>query len=288
MSDSVFVGALDYLIQEVNQIHGTSESDYIGADGILYCGVCHSPKQQRISFDLNGETMERTPPIPCKCVEERIARQEEHKKQIAKMEAIQKLRQASLMGEQFRSSTFDSYHVNQHNAKNYKLAQRYVQKWPDMLKNNQGMLLYGDTGTGKTFLAACIANALLEQQVPVMMTSFVKLISLSNTEDRQSIIKRLNQADLLIIDDLGTERSSDFALEQVYDYIDSRCQARKPMIITTNIPHAEIMNTTDIRYKRIYERVLKYCWPMEFSGPSWRRTEAYDRYKAMRALLEDE
>lgn len=286
MSGDSWLGVFDLAISQAQEASPVYGMDYTGEDGLLYCGKCHTPKQHRVQFVLNGEEIIRTPPVPCECMQRIMAAEQERKQQNERMESIKKLRKASLMGEQFRESTFQNYKIDQHNAQHYKLAVRYVQKWEQMKQSNQGLLFCGDTGTGKTYLAACIANALLEQNVPVAMTSFVKLASITD-DDRQTTIRRLNQADLLVIDDLGAERGSDYALEQVYDYIDSRCQARKPMIVTTNLTHAQILNTTDIRYKRIYERIIKNCWPMEFTGPSWRRSEAADRFDAMRALLED-
>lgn len=285
---SLWMRAFDSLANKIQQESNPQRpGDYIGEDGLLYCGVCRTRKQTRVKVTIQGDTIERTPPVPCKCMIDEQERQRLAAEQQKKMQTVQELRKASLMGEQFKRSTFDSYHVNQHNGKHYKLATRYVQRFPEMLEKNQGMLFCGEPGTGKTFLAACIANALLDQGIPVMMTSFVKLVSLSNTDNRQDLIKKLNAADLLIIDDLGAERGSEFAQEQVYDFVDSRCQSGKPMIITTNMSLAEIMDTPDIRYKRIYERIIKYCWPMEFTGPSWRRSEAAERYNAMKALMED-
>lgn len=75
-----------------------------------------------------------------------------------------------------------------------------------MVKKNQGLLMYGNVGTGKTFAAACIANYLLDRKVPTVMTSFVKIVDsadLKNRETANAFISRLNRARLLIIDDLG-------------------------------------------------------------------------------------
>ena len=94
-----------------------------------------------------------------------------------------------------------------------------------MMTKNQGLLFYGDVGTGKTFSAACIANYLLNRKIPTVMTSFVKIIGnadLRNREESMYFTDRLNRAKLLIIDDLGAERGTDYALERVYDIIDSR------------------------------------------------------------------
>ena len=107
-----------------------------------------------------------------------------------------------------------------------------------MKKSCIGLLLWGDVGTGKTFIAACIANALIEQGVAVLMTNFSKILNqLSATfnEDRNKYIENMNGYSLLIIDDLGIERNSEFALEQVFNVIDSRYRSKKPLIVTTNL-----------------------------------------------------
>ena len=96
----------------------------------------------------------------------------------------------------------------------------------------------------------------------------------------------MNSAKLLIIDDLGAERSTDFALEKVYNIIDSRYRAGLPMILTTNLTLKEMKEATDIRYSRIYDRIFEVCYPMEFTGPSWRKVEASRRFEEMRQFLE--
>ena len=87
--------------------------------------------------------------------------------------------------------------------------------WKEALSNNVGLLLFGDVGTGKSFFAGCIANALLDQDVPVLMTSFPTILNRLTgvyPEERVNFINSLNDYDLLIIDDLGVERSTEFAI----------------------------------------------------------------------------
>ena len=87
-----------------------------------------------------------------------------------------------------------------------------------------GLLLWGPVGTGKSFIAGCIANALLDQGVPVMMTNFARLLNKLTdmcVGDRNAYIDSFNSFPLLIIDDLGVERNSEFAREQVFSVIDS-------------------------------------------------------------------
>ena len=110
------------------------------------------------------------------------------------------------------------------------------------------------------FFAGCIANALLEKGVPVLMTNFSpdsKYLTGMHFEDRNQFINSLNRYSLLIIDDLGIERNSDFALEQVFNVIDSRYRSKKPLIITTNLTLSELNNAADIAHKRIYDRILR-------------------------------
>ena len=89
-----------------------------------------------------------------------------------------------------------------------------------MKANASGLLIWGDVGTGKSFFAGCIANALLEKGIPVLMTNFSRILNTltgMHFEDRNQFINSLNRYSLLIIDDLGIERNSDFALEQVFN-----------------------------------------------------------------------
>ena len=159
-----------------------------------------------------------------------------------------------------------------------------------MLEKNQGLLFWGDVGTGKSFAAACIANYLLERKIPVIMTSFVKLLEViqASREEEPAILNRLGYAKLVIFDDLGAERGTDYALEKVYNIIDSRYRKSLPMILTTNLTIEEMKRDMDIRYSRIYDRIFEICYPMQFTGPSWRKTEASRRFDEMKKLLEED
>ena len=122
-------------------------------------------------------------------------------------------------------------------------ARAYVENWKEAYKNNTGLLLFGDVGTGKSFFAGCIANALLDRDVPVLMTNFPTILNRLTgmfSEDRADFIASFDEYDLLIIDDLGVERSTEYAMEQMFFVIDSRYRSRRPMIITTNLKLAEL------------------------------------------------
>ena len=259
------------------------------SDGLIHCGICRERKQRYLSLPFKGYE-NRIVRVPCKCEKEKIEEEDRLKKLKEDQERIARLRGLSLMDEKVRDSTFERFEVTGDNSRALKLCKRYVTAFDQMVEKNQGLLFWGAPGTGKTYAAACIANYLIDRMQPVVMTSFVKLISelqrQRNDEDEESVIHNLNRAKLLIIDDLGAERSTDYALERVYNIIDSRYRARKPMLLTTNLTLKEMQSTTDIRYARIYDRVFEVCYPMEFKGQSWRFAEAARRYDEMQELLE--
>ena len=104
-----------------------------------------------------------------------------------------------------------------------------MEHWEDAARKNIGLLLFGDVGTGKSFLAGCIANALLEQNMPVLMTNFPTILNRMTGlfgSDRADFLANLNAYDLLILDDLGAERGTEYALEQVFAVIDARYYPR--------------------------------------------------------------
>ena len=156
-------------------------------------------------------------------------------------------------------------------------AHAYVENWKEAYKSNIGLLLFGDVGTGKSFFAGCIANALLDQDVPVLMTNFPTILNRLTgmfAEDRSEFIASFDEYDLLIIDDLGVERSTEYAMEQMFFVIDSRYRSRRPMIITTNLKLSELKNPPDLAHARIYDRILERCAPILFDGKNFREENA--------------
>lgn len=280
------------IIAKAAALNPPEEGDCYDKEGFLICGKCGTRREILIpipDFHGDGKTEMRKVRTQCKCRMEATAAAEAEKQRNQEMEAIKCLKKQSLMDERLRDATFDSFLANKSNAKNHGLCKRYAEKFDIMVEKNQGLLFYGDVGTGKTFAAACIANHLIERRIPVVMTSFVKLLdSMQSFRDEDSVlIDRLNRAKLLIIDDLGAERGTDFALEKVYNIVDSRYRARLPLILTTNLSLSEMKNAADIRYTRIYDRIFEICYPMQFTGQSWRKSEAARRFNDMKTLLED-
>lgn len=265
---------------------GSLPDDYIGSDGLLYCGQCNTGKEREIIW-FDGKP--KKVPVMCKCraEEERLKKEQMQKEE--EMRSIQRAKVSSMMDDTFRTACFANYQIRNGNERHLKVAKKYCIEFSKMYERNQGLLFWGTVGTGKSYTAACIANYLLEANTSVVMTSFVRILQEMQGFDREreeTFTNKLNSVKLLIIDDLGAERSTDYALEKVYGIIDNRYRAKKPLILTTNLTLRQMQEATDIRYARIYDRIFEMCYPMEFSGVSWRKREAAQRYEETRKILE--
>ena len=120
------------------------------------------------------------------------------------------------------------------------------------------------------------------------MTNFSAILNdlTASFEGRNEYIERLCRFSLLIIDDFGMERGTEYGLEQVYNVIDSRYRSGKPLIVTTNLTLDSLQNPQDTAHARIYDRLLEMCAPILFTGENFRRqtaTEKLDRLKGMLA-----
>lgn len=253
-------------------------------DGVLVCGKCHTNKEKKIQ--LAGEYI--TVRCICKCESEERERIQKQKDYEEEMRRIERLKVASLMDAKLKSATLKTFTQKEDNQKLYTIVKNYVDNFETFYKSNRGLLFWGTVGTGKSYAAACIANELLNRKTPVVMTSFVKVLQViqDNTENETEFVNRLCAARLLIIDDLGTERNTDYALEKVYNVIDSRYRTGKPLILTTNLNLQDMQMTQDIRYQRIYDRIFEMCHPVMVNGTSWRINQAKERFNETKRLLE--
>ena len=145
------------------------EQEYQGENGLLYCRNCHTPVQCRVK--LWGR--DKIVPCLCRCQQEAMA---EKKRQGELVEWQCKIRQLKATGIQEKHLLEWNFAVAEDN-KDIQMAKRYVEQWKKVKTENLGLLLWGDVGTGKSFVAACIANALLEQGIPVLMTNFSKILN---------------------------------------------------------------------------------------------------------------
>lgn len=147
----------------------------------------------------------------------------------------------------------------------------------------RGAYFFGDRGTGKTFLASIIAQEFLAAGYKVLFAKIpdisLKIRSAySKGENEEPILKALKRVDLLILDDMGAEKSTMFLGSILCNVIDSRYDREKMTIITSNLSLEELQkqldNATDgISYNgsRIVDRLRSMCKPILFKGESRRK-----------------
>ncbi len=261
-----------------------AEDEYIDkTSGLVYCKKCHTPRQT--SVELGGTLFH--PYCICQCQSEARELELAKEKQLQEQQRIARLKANGLQDASLRQFTFaNDTGINPEMQK----AHSYVEHWAEMKATATGLLLWGNVGTGKSFFAGCIANALLDRGVPVLMTNFFRILNALTgmfSDDRNKYIDSLNHYSLLIIDDLGMERSTEYALEQVFNVIDARLRSNLPLIVTTNLTLDELKHPADLAHERIYSRVLERCIPLKINNQNIRQMKAQENFTRTKQLLSD-
>ena len=255
--------SIEKVIKDMESSAKAENGDYIGDDGLLYCGKCHTRKQVQVTLP-NGNVFK--PMCLCKCERERVEREEKEIKARERLLQVERYRDAGFSDRDLKRCKFSADDGKSPDA--IKMAKNYVKHFADMKRTGQGLLLYGGVGTGKTFIASCIANALIDECVPCMVTNISRVVNqLSGMfEGKQNYIDSLSKYSLLIIDDFGMERATDYVNEIVYNIIDTRYRSGLPLIVTTNLDLATLKNPPDIEKSRIYSRIMQMCYPLKVEG----------------------
>ncbi len=269
------------IFSKFNDQREVREGEYLGENGLIYCAKCKTPVQHRVNF--NGR--DTLVGCICKCRAEELEREKQRMEGEERIRRIQRLKATGIQEKHLLDWRFEIAE----DSKDIRMGKKYVENWTKVRADNLGLLLWGEVGSGKSFVAACIANALLEQGVPVLMTNFSKILNQMGamySEERYQYIASFSNFPLLIIDDLGIERSTEYALEQVYAVIDERYKSGLPVIITTNLTIAELRNPVDVPHARIYSRILEMCTAVNVSGGDRRKEIGRSKRDTVKEVLE--
>lgn len=199
----------------------------------------------------------------------------EEEKKLRKMQEfankVDKIIKNSKMSKRNLNYKFDNFEVNSNNKKVYQSLKNYSEKLVNEVER-KGLILVGNNGVGKTHLACSIANELIKDGIPIIYGTLINLLAeLKNTYDidnnisEMKIIKLYEKVDLLIIDDLGKEKPSEWGLEKLFTIINSRYENNLPVIITTNYDQNSLLDRLSINgeietAKSIISRLYEMCY----------------------------
>ena len=264
-----------------------SPGDYRDENGILHCGVCKKPKEMALSL-FGDDVPPSTVRILCDCqqkaLDEEDARAAAQRRRIQNEEALETLLEIGAA----LPFTYDFSQYDGGSDKNCQQARYYAEHFDRMLRENVGLMLYGDTGRGKTFFSESIGQELLKQGYMVFYTRIGKIAdacSANNGRDRTFVMNAVSRADLLILDDLGAERDTPYMMEQADTIINTRYISKKPLITTTNLHPRDLVSAEDLAHKRPYERIMEMCRPVEIIGENRRAQIAAKRSAAWEKIL---
>ncbi|WP_019132848.1 ATP-binding protein [Peptoniphilus obesi] len=254
----------------------------IERNGHIYCKVCGKRVDGEL-LDLGFTKF--IPRIKCEC-EIKRDRENEERERLMKISLLKRDCFSSPIQHQY---TFEKFLNEKGQA--YKVAYNYAKSFEQMKEDNVGLLFYGDVGSGKTYLACSIANELIERkQVKVKILNLSQVINQIQKSAfklySNEIIDNLSNIPLLILDDLGIERDTSYAREQVYNIINSRYLKGRPTIFTTNLSLEIIQNPNiDLEYQRIYSRILEMTIPVKVTGEDFRRKIQQEKLRKYKELL---
>lgn len=260
-----------------NQAKSMMREDDYTVDGIIYCGKCGRARQTWIEFF--GKPMLVWCICDCRMQELNDMDTERTRN------TIQSLKERGFCDRALADNTFDL--DENPDSMESTMCRNYVEHFENFYERGKGLILTGGVGTGKTYYASCIANALMDKLHPVLVTSIGRMVREMEADygGRNEAIDALNRYALVVFDDLGVERNTPYMNELLYSIIDSRIRSGKPMVITTNIPVGELKQPTNIDYARIYDRILSACVPIVFHGENMRRKQLKETYADDLALL---
>lgn len=245
----------------------------------VYCPICGKEKLWRV-VDVMGAKFKGT--VMCQCevdLEDEIKRQEEAK---TKQERLNRILALSNLGERFKDASFESWARNPATETCFEAMKQYAE---DFNKDTEtGYCIYGRAGNGKSHLAAALVNSVIKRgftavfiEVPDLFSRIKATYGAEGEGSEDRIMAALGKCDLLVLDDAGAERPSEWVKEKFFQIINTRYKKRLPVVITTNTK--DMAELEEIIGFRAYDRVLEMCEPLKNNGESYRRNIAVQRLR---------
>lgn len=260
----MFEETISRLSEACRENRPENADDYTDENGILICGVCHEPLQTDVTFC--GNTMRVY--CACKCVMEAAERRRAETRAVEARMKAERFRQEGFTDRAYLGMTFDKDDCPEHNLS--KAARHYAENFTPNAEQH-GIMFMGNVGTGKTFYACCIANAVIDRGYSAWVTTLHPLIrALSDRVSARETIDRIQSVDLLVLDDFGSTAQNDYTTDKLFEIVDARYRCGKPLIITTNIQPKD-MERCSLGMRRIFDRLRERCRNVVVDGGSRRK-----------------
>lgn len=215
---------------------------------------------------------------------EKKATEEKAKAENEYREKVERLIRNSNLGERFKSRTFEAFKVNNDNQSAFDTCKRYADNFNDIKGKGTGIIINGSYGAGKTHLAVAIAHEVIRQGYQPIFGTAPNLLDKVRTsydggdskETEQQIINSYINCDLLIIDDLGKEKPTEWTLQKLYQILDTRYEKNKPVIITTNYSMEKLKNRLTVNDNfetaaAIVSRIYEMCQGIVLNCEDYRK-----------------
>lgn len=183
-------------------------------------------------------------------------------------DVINKLYKQNYNERKFQNLNFENFNINSGNEIAVEVAKDYTSKCIIKIQT-KGLIITGESGVGKTHLVASIANKLIENDKIVLMGRLTMLLDMiketfrDNTKSENELIELYSNVDMIIIDDLGTEKISQWALEKLYTIIQNRNENGLPIIITTRFDkHGLIERFSQSQDEQLVDVIISKLYQM--------------------------
>lgn len=230
-----------------------------GTDGLHHCAVCDEVVEKEVP--LFG--VQR---VACRCRLNAIADAKKEREEFSARRAALEHRQAAGIPARYQYARLDdlpsSYAAD--------ACARFVATLDARLKDGRGLVLLGPPGVGKTFTACAVLHAVLAQGRSAFFATANDLVRKRSWDEETAFGDSLRRADVLVLDDFATTRTTDYAREKVFEAINCRYNAKKPTLITSNLTVDALKHPGDPEAERLYSRVLEACAPVQMVGENRR------------------